>query len=257
MIRLKQFKDVAFVVGMRESVLRGESLESYKNSYIEYAPNRIEDTDLQIDNLPVLEVRDNSSAISRAADDAENAIKLHSSFASMTREQGTNTRLWTYLTHVTFREYCITRWPTADKDQLSSFIDQRYFYSGSKRIAHNAIARLWWAAELTHAPWDKNEELRGLYSNDPYIFTRVLFAKQDIHTSLVERDLFSSQILFFTVLEYFRINPEASGKSFIQELTKELNLISGYKKIYMLTVEEANELVQKTGDYLAERRNEK
>lgn len=257
MIKLEQFKDIALVVGMREAVLRGENLESYTNVSIEFAPERIEETQLQIANLPSLEVKDDSNAVTRAADDAENAIKLHSCFAGMTREQGTNTRLWTYLTHVTFRNYCLARWPTVDKDKLSDFIDQRYFYSSSKRLAHNAIARLWWAAELTYAPWKSNEELRDLYSDDPYAFTKVLFAKQDIHTSLVERGLFSSQILFFTVLEYFRINPDVSSKAFIQELTKELNLISGYKKIYILSVEEASELVRKAGDFLLERGKEK
>lgn len=250
MTKLKQFKDIAFVVSMLAAVKRGENHEVYRSGSTGFQAERLEDTVIEIGEIAQLVVRDTSTPAARAKDDAENAKTIHKFLPRLTREQATNPKMWTYLTHEMFKEYCLARWPLGNKENAADFIFERYFYDSSKRIAHNAVARLWWAAELTYAPWEKYEELEHLRNGDPYIYTKILFSLQDIHTSLVERDLFSAPILFFVVLDYLKKYPDKITKDFVQKLTKELNLVSGYKKLNTLNVEEVESLLENTAAYV-------
>jgi hypothetical protein len=49
----------------------------------------------------------------------------------------------------------------------------------------HAISRLWWAAYLTYAPWDRDPELVVFKTADRFRFTRILLKQQQIYFDLV------------------------------------------------------------------------
>ncbi len=61
----------------------------------------------------------------------------------LTRREAADKRIWEYLTVIAFPDYVRWRWAQEDHDRLVT--KDRFLGEDSK----NAIARLWWAAELT------------------------------------------------------------------------------------------------------------
>jgi Family of unknown function (DUF6339) len=102
-------------------------------------------------------------------------------------------------------------------------IHRRYLFEGRSfsALSRHGIARLWWGAKLTK---DTSKE-------NPFELTDVLFMRQDIQVSLLERAIGKSRVVRSGVLEYFRANratgaSSASSKR-VQTLLRELNLWGG------------------------------
>ena len=147
--------------------------------------------------------------------------------ARIVRFQARDTRLWAYLTHVTFPEYTRSRWPIPGEIQKARrSIADHWFVKGRglASLRRNAIARLWWAARLTHKPW----EMAGFEifeQSDPYTYLRVLFSNQDVYQGLLERSYGSSRAIMMPVLEVIRRRGIGVSSKFVTELTREVNLM--------------------------------
>lgn len=115
-------------------------------------------------------------------------------------------------------------------------------------MRRHAIARLWWAAHLTYAPWESDPEFFGdLKNEDPYYYTRVLFSTQDIYQQVLERAMGRSNHILISVLDYLGKNKEfAKSREDIRTLMKELNLAYGTKKIITLDRDALRLLIEKT-----------
>lgn len=148
--------------------------------------------------LPALQVP-SSGALS--ASDAGNAVELHKVFPKLSPAIASDQRLWAWMTHGEYFSYCKNRWPVNGKKQSTdrNLILTRWFFS--KGIQRNAIARLWWAAHLTHAPWDVEPRLERFRKSDPYHYTPVILMNQDIYQGLLERDFGRSLILRIVILD--------------------------------------------------------
>ena len=176
--------------------------------------------------------------------DADSAIKLYEFLGGLNLVQASDARLWVYLSHVTFREYTMERWPAkwSETDlerseiqkRMSDFIIPRWFTSSSARsLERHALSRLWWSAQLTVAPWRKNRKIFGhLESSDPYIYTRLLFSTQDTMSQILGRRLGWSDELRIALLEFLRHNAEIrENRSALRALMREVNLTMGYRKL--------------------------
>jgi hypothetical protein len=192
------------------------------------------------------------------AADLENAIALHEFYKSIDETQASDSRLWAYLSHVEFRKYSLARWglPGEYADLKTNDAKQRainqllehWFVSGNDRdLRRHAIARLWWAAHLTYAPWERDPEFFADAKNkDPYFFTRILFLTQDIYQQVLERSMGRSDRILISVLEYLGANKKfAESRENIRNLMKELNLVYGTKKIIMLSRPALKALIEK------------
>jgi hypothetical protein len=130
-----------------------------------------------------------------------------------------------------------------------SYIGERWFLSGNARsLRRHSIARLWWAAYLTVAPWEKDPEYFGdLQNTDKYIYTRVLFSNQDIVQQILERKLGWSDKLLIVLLEYLRQNPDfAQNRNAVRTLVKELNLVLGYRKLTVMSFDKLLGIIAET-----------
>ena len=194
--------------------------------------------------------------------DVDNAIRVYEFLEKLDKTQASDKRLWVYLSHVTFRAYTMGRWEVkGSADELTyngemrrkaiSYIAEHWFLSGNARsLRRHSIARLWWAAYLTVAPWERDPEYFGeLEDDDRYKYTRVVFSTQDIAQNLLERRLGWSDRILIAVLEYLRQNPNvAQNRESMRNLIKELNLVLGYRKLATLTFGELIAVISETAE---------
>ena len=232
MSKLKYFKS-DFVYQLRE--LEDLSFYTGKN-------------ELQIDEEMIVESRQ-TDVVARVPQldpaidsDAENAMKIYA-YLPLNPTQASDTRLWTYMTHVTFREYTKSRWSLKESStdsQKRSYIEDHWFSSGSSRsLRRNSISRLWWAAHLTVAPWEKDSYFESLKSTDRYAYTRILLSSQDVAQQLLERRLSWSNEMLIALLEYFRSDDTfLHNRALCRNFLKEINLVLGYRKLMTLDLQQ-------------------
>ncbi len=242
---------------MRDDLKSGKSLRSY---FEEKYPCKDEDllfsTIEVLGDAPVLKIPTKKEFNET---ECENAIALHKYYKSIDETQASDSRLWTYLSHVEFRDYVMKRWNSYssekalgdNKDKAITYLLDHYFIRDNDRgLRHHAVARLWWAAQLTYAPWEGDPDFFGdLKKDDPYYFTRVLLSDEDIYQTFLERGLGRSNRVLISVLEYLDEDKEFSGLSgrIHRSLAKELNLIYGVKKLASLDRKGLKSLIQKIG----------
>jgi hypothetical protein len=230
---------------LREDLASGGTLTDYLLPDIEVPESGILQSTLEVsDTVPEL--------ATDVGSDTENAIKVYEFLKNLDKTQASDKRLWIYLSHVTFRNYTMGRWglktsaeeltesPDAKRKAIS-YVSERWFLSGNARsLRRHSIARLWWAAYLTVAPWSKDPEYFGSLENeDRYIYTKILFITQDIVQQILERRLGWSDRLLIAILEFLRQHPEiAQNRDAVRSLMKELNLVLGYRKLSVLSFDE-------------------
>jgi hypothetical protein len=88
------------------------------------------------------------------ASDGEMAACVHQAFEGLTLREAADADLWAYMTVIECPQYVRWRWHQRNADLSSR-------YAGN--IRRNALARLWWWAEVTHDP-DKPSEEAAKYS---------------------------------------------------------------------------------------------
>ena len=103
------------------------------------------------------------------ASDSWLAPRVHATLR-LTRREAADPRVWDYLAVIVAPDYVRWRWGGADGTQpkAARFVGPEY---------KQALARLWWGAEMTRNARD-------------YTWTKVLFANQDFQNSWARLDLF-------------------------------------------------------------------
>ena len=234
-----------YVEELRDQVRSGESLCDYYKKEIDYPSSASIESTIKVD-AEKLKMRYKADGES-VSDDLGNAIALYEAFPELSETQASDARLWTYLTHVSLREYVMARWPLSGsceqakqdeqlKQTTSNYILSHWFATGGndRSLRRNAAARLWWAVHLTRAPWERDSDFFGdLKSEDHYRFTRVLFSTQDVYQQVLERGLGRDNRILITVLEFI---DEHGGikRDEIRDFMKELNLAMSVRSFSML-----------------------
>lgn len=248
---------------MRNDLRTGKSLRTYfEASY----PVRDEDTlssTVEVTGKPPVLAVPKKGDKNFAAIECENAIALHDYYKDIDETQASDARFWTYLSHVEFRKYTLARWlyPGSQKSALSSeerekaiafFLDRWFIRDNDRGLRHQAVARLWWIAHLTYAPWERDPVFfDDLVKDDPYYFTRVLLFTEDIYQTFLERGLGRSNRVLISVLEYLDENKEFSKvRENVRGLAKELNLVYGIKQLTTLDRQGLKDLIAETATEL-------
>lgn len=252
----------AVVEQMRADLRSGKSLKSYfEESYSVKEKDLLPSTILVQGKPPILKAPKKDPVMA----DLENSIALHEFYKNIDETQASDSRLWAYLSHVEFRKYSLARWGLAEdykdlktndaKQRAINQLSEHWFVSGNDRdLRRHAIARLWWAAHLTYAPWERDPEFFGDLKNiDPYFYTRILLSTQDIYQQVLERSMGRSDRILISILDYLGRNRKfAESRERIRNLAKELNLVYGVKKIISLKRSDLNELIEKVGKEIAQ-----
>lgn len=244
----KIFRSV-FVDELRSKVKKLENLEEYYQNHVDYGedstwPLRVEVGDEVPDLIP-----------ERAAD-AFNASALHSYLANLDETQASDKRLWAYLAHGPFRHYVQNRWKLPvgldelnvsqdSKKRVSDSVLLHWFINGndSRALKRHALARLWWAAHLTVAPWERSDEFESLREDDRYVFTKFLLSNETLYTEVLERTIGNNRHILIALLQYFRLNPEQISRVYLRPIMKELILISGIKRVSLMSYDDIYDMV--------------
>ena len=183
--------------------------------------------------------------------DFENTRKLYDALKSLNPVQATDTRLWTYMTHISFWPYMRRRWQleasTTKPENRRDYILSHYFVrsSESRALLRNGIARLWWYGFLTY---DANRE-------NPYELTGVLLKQLDIAQQILERSLGRNRHILQSFLTYLFDHPELTegdkGRATIRAIAKRLNLRGGVCVLDELEKSEIRQFLDETGAALA------
>lgn len=244
---------------MRADLRSGNSLNGYFNDAYPVKQKELLQSTIEIfGKAPALKVPKKNPVSA----DLENALALYEYYKNLDETQASDPRLWTYLGHVEFRKYSLARWgldekfkTVKDRGEIQKAVNQvldHWFVNGNDRdLRRHAIARLWWAAKLTYAPWETDPEffgdLKKEKGKDPYYFTRVLLSTQDVYQQVLERAMGRSSRILISVLEFLDKNKEfASSRENIRRLMIELNLVYGTKKIIALDRASLSSLIRET-----------
>ncbi|MBP9711333.1 MAG: hypothetical protein KBD50_03710 [Candidatus Pacebacteria bacterium] len=245
----------AVVEQMRSDLRSGESLETYfKESFPVKEKDLLPSTIVLQGKAPILKTP-KSDPVSA---DVDNAMLLYEHYRNLDETQASDPRLWVYLSHIEFRKYTLNRWgldgtfkdlkdPAEKTKAINKLLDHWFINGNDRDLRRHAIARLWWAAHLTYAPWESDPEFFGdLKNKDPYHYTRILFSTQDIYQQVLERAMGRSNRILISVLDFLGKNKGfARSRENIRTLMKELNLAYGTKKIITLERQALMVLIEK------------
>lgn len=229
-----------YVDQLYSAVKNGESIKDYSSEEIDIDPVNTYTTPIVIPaTVPDLGVK--------PSDDVDSAIAVFEHLGPLSASQASDPRLWTYLSHVTFREYTMNRWKLDSSDESkkkSSIIDHWFVSENDRRLRRHSIARLWWAAKLTVSPWESDPtNFISLKKEDKYVYTRTLLSTQDIFLNVLERSMGRSRKILIALLEAFRANSDlAENREAVRSLIKEVNLVLGYRKLTFLPYTEIQQI---------------
>lgn len=108
----------------------------------------------------------------RPGDDAAMAIAVRAALPLSGREAA-DRNLWWWLTVRRYPRIVRCRWGKIDEDNIASLSRERML----GQVNRNALARLWWGAEM----------VRSL--PDPELYTRLMFKNQDLFEAIIGRSL--------------------------------------------------------------------
>lgn len=182
-----------------------------------------------------------------AGTDFDNAKRVYDWLGPLEEIVATDTRLWITLTHRDLFGYVHWRWPPKlenlddPKKRASSenHVVAHWFFKGGglAGMRRNGVARLWWAAHLTHRPWAKDEELSALRTDDDYEYTRVLLSNQDVYQGLIEREFAVNRRVLCAILAVIRKDEKTRCTSaYVTRLWVELNLLSRWRELPAIPV---------------------
>lgn len=181
----------------------------------------------------------------RAEDDVDDAIRLHQ-FLRLSRLEASDPRLWAYLAHITFRPYMQKRWPVKGdvvslgaeevRASASKLVISRWFTTGKARsLGRHGLSRLWWATELTWAPWEREPADGPLRQSDKYHYTRLLFTNQSLLQELLDRKIgWSGPVLVGMLHALEAEGVLQSGRKVWRPFFREANFMLGYRKLSAL-----------------------
>ena len=174
--------------------------------------------------------------------DFENTRTLYTALKHLTPTEASQSRLWVYLSHVTFWPYMRRRWPVErwlnKPKSVGDNIVARYLLPPQSRsLVRNGIARLWWCG---YASYDSKRE-------DPFELTAVLFKRLDVTQSVMERAFSSNRKVTRAFLDVLR-KRELAGRPFyergeVRALAKYLVFVGGVTIIDSLTFEDLVDLI--------------
>ncbi len=170
--------------------------------------------------------------------DLENTKIIFEAYRKLSPTQASDTRLWTYLTHVEYWDYMRARWPISMAKQPLSRIRDRYLLRNLnlETLTRNGLSRLWWYGYLTY---DENR-------NNPWELTEILLSRADLAVGITERALGCNAHIRTALLEFLKDNPTIKDSELLTRyLLVKLNLVGGVKNLPFLEISEIIDILKK------------
>ena len=201
--------------------------------------------DIRIDPAAVENIADQllMPGSRRAEHDAHNAMTVFNAYRMLTPQQATDERLWTYLTHTQGAEYVSRRWlrtrPESDAAAALA-VRNKFFVRGDRALRReNGIARLWWMGRIAH----------DVDPDEPGLFLKILLARQDARSSLIERPSISRnrevlKAIYSVMRDHAETTPRFLTREPFREFMKNLNRRGGVLLLDALPKNELDSLIR-------------
>jgi uncharacterized protein DUF6339 len=152
-------------------------------------------------------------------------------FPCLTRYQGGDERLWTYVAHTLLLKYGRARWPIPKDDEKASGHIRKHFFAANQRQLErdNLASRLWWMGTLcARVPSIRLETA-----------LEVLLFRSDVRANVIERPTVSQSLTVFTaILRRLLASYEGDKDLFERKLFRRimiaLNGLGGFKLLDVL-----------------------
>ena len=182
--------------------------------------------------LPTLKC---DTSLTEAEEDLVNTWLLYDAMKDLTPLQANSRQLWTYLSHVTYYEYCLDRWQQPGK---MSWIETRMFVKGDRGmrgLARHAISRLWWFGYLTY----------DADASNPYHYTETLLTAEQACLDLLDNNYSQSREVMRGMLKALSDYVEVKGARGITEPWRDcvqyVNRIGATRDLDFLGIDEVAE----------------
>lgn len=192
--------------------------------------------------LPVLDPKEG---------DYVNAIQIYEALKdSFSPKQASNPYLWAYMTHCEYWDYTFKRWSKPDMSVDS--IKEHYFCGteeGSRAgFLRNSIARLWWSAYLSY-----QDDKRG----NPYALTKLLFSKEDLRVSIVERNFSMNKNVCIGILSAIQeINDDQNCPDVVEDEWRSLcKYINRFGAVTLLDALSARDIMALSKEFIIKQRH--
>jgi hypothetical protein len=174
----------------------------------------------------------NASTGDRGKDDDHNCLTFFRAFEKLTPQQAYDERLWVYLTHHQhFLEYMRRRWvqSSGPDDTVIKSCKAHFFCPGAARgrTRNNGLSRLWWLGYCA----ERAAQQIGVKAINPKRILKLLFFKQDVRASLVERPGTSMNVnVFNTIIRLLHEDFQTSDRLiFERDVFRELMIRLNYR----------------------------
>jgi len=211
--------------------------------------NGLESTDWYLESHLTLPDGINLKDSGGADDDYENTKIVYTAMMGLSLAIAIDERFWAYMTHATYWDYMIKRWPV-DKSTVKKkeeFIREHYFFMTNKAraLTRNGISRLWWFGRVSY---DENRE-------DPFELTKVLLKTQDVAQTLLERSFSRNDLVTKSILTCLLERQKTNrGNPFHREnlrtVARTLNAAGGVASLDTLAEEDITQICWEKFDQL-------
>jgi hypothetical protein len=136
-----------------------------------------------------------------ASDDADMALAVHAALP-LTPREATDRNVWWWLSLRRFPVIVRRRWASADDGGTPTIARERML----GQVNRNAVARLWWGAEMTRATSDATK------------YTRLMFRNQDLFEAIIGRSLGRNPAALEVILDELSGIPGKDARETVRDL---------------------------------------
>ena len=174
----------------------------------------------------------------KSQEDLANVRIMFDALGVLTPLQATNKYLWTYLSHITYKDYIFHRWLSSPTDVPVRTIRTRFFVtSNANTLYDNAISRLWWYGYISYDEGNPN----------PYHLTEILLMNQTICSDFVDTRYCHNRTIgkgVLLALKEFagRLGPREGITDYFREFNKYFNRYGAVSSLDFLSSEDVYEI---------------
>lgn len=191
--------------------------------------------------------------------DFDNSRALYEAL-KISRVQASDSRLWAYLSLGPYFSYIRKRYVPRTKKQkillpskyyeynseeqktIRSYIQTRFFTGTDNRtLRRNAISSLWWATELTYAPWERWTGFPEV-SNDKYYYSKIILSDTDLFLNVFERTFGKDNKIIFPLIDVFAENNFTREQKRI--IYKKINTDLAFRNYSVIEYKEIKSLIK-------------
>lgn len=174
-----------------------------------------------------------------AEEDLANIKKIYSHMKELPIDIATDERFWSYLSHVTFREYVQQRWGLQDKNILEHYFFKAAKAEGDRALLRNSISQLWWYGHITYDASRNNK-----YELTEYLFQVIDFARQ-FGERAYSRNPELVKIILTILKDDLKFSPNGNRDAY-RKLFRDINQAGGIKVLDFLEYEEIRLIIEKS-----------